>query len=373
MPVSLPIDPQTATALPAPYWFIEAFKVLGFTLHAVPMNLWYAGTILAVAQYCCGGEHGRRFGARLMTQMPILIAFGINLGIVPLLFLQVGYYKVFYPATILMAWFWMAIFVLLIPAYYGVYAYAFGVRSGREEMPPWRHRAGWLAALLFLVIGFLFANGLSLMTNVGAWTELADRTNMAGAVTGTALNVGDRLLWPRWILMFALALGTTAAWTLADAAWLAGGESPQYRLWAGRWALKLITASLLLFAVDGSWYAFGTWRPDVRSVMFSPAWLPLTLLTAVSPGLVWFLVFRNRGREISRNAATAIGLAQLTVLALNAISRQVVQNLELRPHLVVSDFPTAPQWGPMALFLSCFVVSVTIVGWMLAQVMRPKG
>ena len=43
------IDATELPALPAPFWFIQFFKVLGFTLHAVPMNLWYAGAILAVA------------------------------------------------------------------------------------------------------------------------------------------------------------------------------------------------------------------------------------------------------------------------------------------------------------------------------------
>ena len=72
-------------------------------------------------------EHARRFAARLLRQMPVIVAVGVNLGIVPLLFLQLAYYRFFYPATILMAWFWLAIIGLLIPAYYGVYVYAFGL------------------------------------------------------------------------------------------------------------------------------------------------------------------------------------------------------------------------------------------------------
>jgi hypothetical protein len=266
----------------------------------------------------------------------------------------------------------MAIFVLLIPAYYGVYAYAFGVRSGPGEMASWRRAAGWLSALLFLVIGFLFANGLSLLTDVAGWTALADRTDVAGAVSGTAFDPGNRLLWPRWLLTFALALGTTAAWTLIDAAWLAGGESPQYKRWAGRLALWLVTAGLLLFAAAGSWYAFAAWSPEVRSAMFSFPRLPLTLLTAASPGLVWLLVCLNRNREVSRSVAAAVGLAQLIVLTLNACGRQAVQNLELAPYLPVATFPTAPQWGPMALFLVSFAVALAVVAWMLAQAIRPK-
>ena len=110
--------------------------MLGFTLHAVPMNLWYAGLLVALWLHLRGNQHARRFAARLLQQMPVIVAVGVNLGIVPLLFVQLAYYKVFYPATILMAWFWLAIIGLLIPAYYGVYAYAWGIRNGDRAAWP---------------------------------------------------------------------------------------------------------------------------------------------------------------------------------------------------------------------------------------------
>ena len=110
------IDP-THTGMPAPVWFVQFFKALGFTLHIAPMNLWYAGLLIALHLRMRNNEQGRRFASRLLQQMPIIVAFGINFGIVPLLFVQLAYYKVLYPATILMACFWLAIIVLLIPAY----------------------------------------------------------------------------------------------------------------------------------------------------------------------------------------------------------------------------------------------------------------
>lgn len=380
--------PGLAGGLPAPYWFVQLFKVLGFTLHMVPMNLWFAGLLLAVWLHWRGGEHGKRFGARLMAQMPILVAFGINLGIVPLLFLQLAYAKVFYPATILMAWFWLAIVVLLIPAYYGVYVYAFGLRG---QMAGWKRAAGWLSAGLFVAIGFLFANGLSLMTNVGGWEGWWARTNVAGAPVGIALNLFDPTLWPRWLLMFGLALGTTAAWCAIDATWLPEPEKgtglicrngPEgaphkldlspfpvgYRAWAGRFSLQLMTVGALWVVVVGAWYLFGTWPSAVRSQMFSGLWIVLTGLTALAPGLPWLLLFLGRNEPLSRGRAAAVGLAQLGVLAVNAVSRQVVQNLELKPYLDVAAVPVAPDWGAMALFLGTFVLGAGMVAWMLVQV-----
>ena len=369
MDASMLIDRATA-GMPAPIWFVQFFKVLGFALHMVPMNLWYAGLLLAVLLHARGGEHAKRFAARLMTQMPVIVAFGVNLGIVPLLFTQLAYYKVFYPATILMAWFWLAIIALLIPAYYGVYVYASGLRQGAGGLTPLKRAAGWCAAIFFIAIGFLFANGFSLMAHVGAWPQLWLRHSSGGAALGTALNLADTSLWPRWLLMFGLALMTTAVWMLVDRAWFARRESESYQRWAGNFALKLHTLGMVWFAVAGSWYVFGTWPVQLRQTM-SGGWLhALTAVTALAPGLPWLLIWIYRNRPAGRTVVSLIGLAQFGVLGINAISRQVVQNASLREFFDVTAQPVDVQWSPLVLFLVLFVAGLGVIGWMIAQVVR---
>ena len=359
-------------ALSAPFWFIEFFKVLGFILHMVPMNLWYAGVLLAVWLHYRGGEQGRRFGSRLMLQMPIIVAAGINLGIVPLLFLQVAYSRAFYPATILMAWFWLAIVVILIPAYYGVYAYSFGLRNSVLEMPAWQRYAGWLSAGLFVVIGFLFANGLSLTSrDPAAWRQIWLNHSVGGAATGTALNIGDVTFWPRWLLMFGLALITTAVWMIFDAFWIATRENEDYRRWVRSFATRLAFIGAIWATAAGGIYmlAILVWCPPDR-VLFLSGWILPTLLTAASPWLPWALLQHVWRGELDRTKAAAVAGAQVLVLALNALMRQVVQNLELQRLFDpgVSAQPVATQWGPMILFLLVFVAGVATVGWILAQV-----
>ena len=108
------------------------------------------------------------------------------------------------------------------------------------------------------------------MDHVARWPELWRQHSMAGAALGTALNVGDPTLWPRWLLMFGLALGTTAVWLLVDAFWLAGKTADEaYRQWALSFARKLYTLSLLWAAAAGTWYVFGTWPAELRKTMFS--------------------------------------------------------------------------------------------------------
>jgi hypothetical protein len=366
------IDPAPS-GMPAPVWFVQFFKALGFTLHMVPMNLWYAGLLIALLLHLRGSEQGRRFAARFLQQMPIIVAVGINFGIVPLLFLQLAYYKVFYPATILMACFWLAIIVLLIPAYYGVYAYAWGLHNGAKPLSSWRRHGGWCAALFFLCIGFIFANGMSLMEHVPRWLALWNAHSTAGAATGTALNVGDPTLWPRWLLMFGLALGTTAVWVLVDAVFLTRGTADEaYQRWAWAFARKLYTFGMLWAAAAGSWYVFHAWSAVLRDTMFRWPMLLLTIATAVATGLPWLLMMTAGLCPAKRATVAAIAFCQFGVLAVNAVSRQIVQNINLKPFVEVSAQPTDVQWGPLFMFLIVFVIGVLVVGWMIAQIIKCK-
>nr|BAL58464.1 hypothetical conserved protein [Candidatus Acetothermum autotrophicum] len=294
------IGPPSPLGYPAPYWFLVTFKVLGFTLHMGPMHLWFAGILLAMVLARWGGPEAQRWSARLMRQMPVVIALGVNFGIVPLLFTQVAYYRVFYPATILMAWPWFLIIILLTFAYYGVYIYVTGLKDS-AVLTPFKRAAGWVSAILFIVIGFLFSNGFSLMTHLSAWPQLWQETSVAGAPLGTALNTSDPTLLPRWLMMFGLALTTVAAYTVFDAGVFARRESPEYKSWAAGFAFTLYTVGLVWFAAMGSWYVFGTWPADARAQMLSMPLGILTALTALGPGLPWLLLLAQRRRLHKRS------------------------------------------------------------------------
>ncbi len=361
------VGPDNPLGYPAPYLFILFFKVLGFSLHMVPMHLWYAGLVTLLLARRLGGEHGRRLSQRLINALPVIVAYGINLGIVPLLFTQVAYYKVFYPATILAAWPWFAVIPLLTAAYYGVYIYVIGLRRG--SLGRWHQACGWGAAAIFIVLGFIFANTFSLMTNLAGWPRLWEANSAAGASLGLAFNTAQASFWPRWLMMFGLALTTTAAAIVVDAGWFAAGESEGYRRWARRVALAVYTLGMAWFALAGTWYFFGTLAPEVRARQLQGAWLALTALTAVGPGAPWLLILAAQ-KSMKRGLALAIGVAQFGVIALNAVSRQAVQNAELAPYLNPGSERVATQWSPMIVFLVLFVAGLGVVAWMLAQVAR---
>lgn len=363
------IGPPSPLGYPAPYGFLVTFKVLGLTLHMGPMHLWFAGILVAMIMAHWGSAHAQRWSARLMRQMPVIVALGINFGIVPLLFTQVAYYRVFYPATILMAWPWLLIIIFLTFAYYGVYIYVTGLKDG-AELTLFQRAAGWGSAVLFIIMGFLFSNGFSLMTNLSAWPHLWQSTSVAGAPLGTALNVSDPTLWPRWLMMLGLALTTVAAYTIFDAGVFARRESTEYHRWAASFALKLYSIGLIWFAVMGLWY-LNTWSAEGRDQMFSSPWIFLTVLTALGPGLPWLLILFQR-RQITQTLAIVTGLAQFGVLGLNAISRQILQNIELSRFLDVTAEPINLQLSPLIVFLVLFIVGLGVVVWMVQTILQAK-
>lgn len=364
-PVNL-TAPSSPFGFPAPYWFLVTLKVLGFVLHTCLMNIWYAGPVVALILWYRGG-FSRHLTNRLMKEMPIVVAYGINFGIVPLLFVQVAYNKVFYPSSILMAWPWLSIIALLTVAYYGIYIYATGLKKGEQSLTPWRRAAGWLSAVFFIIIGFIFANEFSLLTNLDNWRRIWLSGNFAGAVYGLAMNTGDPTLWPRWLMMFGLALTTTSAFMAVDTGLLASKESSDYKKWAAGFIYKPYSIGIIWYALAASWYVFGTWQTDIKTLMLSGPTAILTILTAVSLGLPWLLLIIARKRGIGRGLAIAIGLAQFGVISLNAISRQVVQNAELGRYFDITNEVVRIQWSPMILFLVAFVAGIALSIWMIRQ------
>ena len=360
-----PLAPESPIGNPAPFWFVLTFKVFGFVLHIIPMHLWYAGLLLIVIFSFRRQIFFKLLAERLLGIMPFAIAIGINFGIIPLLFIQVGYYPVFYPSTILMSWFWLAVIPLLMTAYYGVYFYLSQVR--REKMSWPGRMAGVISSGCFLLIGFIFANQFSLMVNPHQMLSLYDRFQWSGAPNGLGLNLWDATLWPRWLMMFGLALLTTAVYITLDAVFFVKGQGYEYRLWQAGIGFKVYTFGMIVFVLMGSWYLFGSLPGEILKTVLSDFKIAsLMLLTAVSPGVVWLAVYKA-SRFLKSFFALLALVGQLGVLILNALSRQWVQNQELLPFFNPSKLKVVTQWSPMIVFLSLFAVGIVIIAWMLVQ------
>lgn len=334
-----PIPKPDPLGMPIPVEYLFALKVFGFFLHMVFMNLWLAGLPTAVVLW----RFYPRVSERLIAAMPFAMAFGINAGIVPLLFLQTLYPQFFYPATILQAWFWFLVIPLLLIAYTAVYLSAFG---------RWRLLSSLIALALLTWIGFQFAAALSLTARPDRWPELFRLSTSAGGVHGWTIDL-DREALLRLGLMTGMAFGTVGAF-LALIAEL-GQPDPTLQAQARPIIPGLFAIGLALFGISGLLYA-----PFVAAHL--PQALQRIAGTSLPVAFLGAVLYRARP-----GAPTAILLALLQgiVLLSNAIARQAVQAAELGPWVDLGRIPVRGEWGSFFLFLGTFIVGIIAIGWIL--------
>ncbi|MDO5567620.1 MAG: hypothetical protein Q4G59_13240, partial [Planctomycetia bacterium] len=208
-----PIDPSTLPGLSAPFWFVQLFKILGFVLHCIPMSLWFVGLPMALFLYMVGRRNARRYAGRLISQMPIIMAIGINFGIVPLLFVQAAYYKAFYTSTILMAVHWFFVLVLVGIAYYAIYGCAASLNQSRTRR---LMICGLVAVFCLTGCSLIFTSQWTFMALPDAWLEVFAKKSVAGAATGLGTWWRDPVVYLRWCSMIGLGFTTLAFWTLFD-------------------------------------------------------------------------------------------------------------------------------------------------------------
>jgi len=329
--------------MPVPVWILLALKTFGFVLHLVFMNLWLAG--LPVALCLLRSKPG--VAERLFHALPFFMAFGINAGIVPLLFLHTLYPQFFYPATILQAWFWFSVIPLLLIAYYAVYLASFG---------KFRVAVALTATILIYMIGMMFSSAMSLTTNPQAWPKIFMDSARGGAVHGFYFYFNLEVLL-RFLLVVGMAFGTLAAYFVIVAEWFAKNAKDRNELRKMVW-LYLLGAAV--FGVAGTVYASSIFA-RLPLLWFSLA--GASLLAGVLLAVVY-------GRNPNRWKGVSFIVAQLAVLLSNAIARQWVQVSELMKWYDPDKAPVRGEWGSFALFIVTLLAAIIIISWIGLTALR---
>ncbi len=112
-------------AIPVPWGWFQALLLFTFFCHILLMNVMLGTACIALSgHFSRGGERGAD-SHRLAGVLPFTIAFAVNFGVAPLLFVQVLYGQFVYVSSILMARFWLAVIALLIASYSLAYLYKY--------------------------------------------------------------------------------------------------------------------------------------------------------------------------------------------------------------------------------------------------------
>jgi len=291
--------------------------------------------------------------------LPIAIAFTITLGVAPLLFLQVLYGQFFYTSSILIAWPWFSIIVILILAYYGFYLYAFRW----EKLQGSRLILVLGSAVLFAIIGFLYTNNLVLMLTPEKWSAMYFRNPH-----GMQLNLSDPTVLPRYLHFFTASFAL-AGILISIYGMMKSKQNPDYGRWAIRYGVLWFLVATLIQLGVGSWFLLSL-PANVRNLFLGgDSFATGIFLTALLCALI-SLVLMAVG-YVSANPASkvisGIGFITLTVVGM-VLMRDIVRDAYLDRYFDVSRFPVHSQTGVIVLFFLLFVVGLVVLGYMVKKV-----
>lgn len=333
--------------LQVPWGWFQALLTLTLFLHILVMNVMFGTAVIAFVNLFRSAGETDSLARDVSGKLPFAIAFTVNFGIAPLLFVQVLYGHFMYTSSVLMANFWLMVIPLLIAAYYLAYIFSYrydSLKSGRVVL------IGGVVFML-LMIGFMMSNNFTLMQRPAAWLRYFDNPN------GTLLNLADPTIFPRFFhfMTAAIAIGGLATALYYEFKKRKGDPEAAARVATGcRW---FGYATIVNFGF-GFWF-FGSLPQEVFTVStLSGRFMAILLPTAITLGIL-AVIASLRGRVL-RTLFTVLPAVFAMILV-----RDLVRVAYLRPYFSVTELPRAYQYSPMLLFLLFLVGGILLVAWML--------
>lgn len=342
----------TPDLLQVPWGWFQVLLTVTFFLHLLVMNVLLGCSIITFFRHATGKSTD--VNRAISKKLPLTVAFAVNFGVAPLLFLQVIYGHFMYTSSVLMAVYWLSIFAILILSYYGTYIY-----SMKYDKIVDFHTVltGFIAGTL-LTVAFIITNNFSLMTNIGAWSEYFNNPE------GTILNLSDPSMYPRFLhsVLGAIAVGGISIAFFYDLKKRKGDTTVEDEISIGmNW---FAGASMLNFGV-GFWY-WGSLPEHVRSLGGDGASL---FLIVIILGIITAIVSLIYGMRHEVLPAVYYLLGSLFCMVL---VREFARRLTLEPWFKTSDLEVVPQYSPLIAFLIVFAAGLGLIYYMIRLVLTDK-
>ena len=339
----------SADTIPVAWGWFQFLLLLTFPLHLLAMNAMVGGLAIGVMQHFRGGDTRTQLAHRIAVVLPLVIAFTVNFGVAPLLFLQVLYGQFVYTSSILMGLFWISVIPILIVAYYGAYLYDFkfnGLGSAGK----------WIALgvlLLLFCIGYFFANNMLLMTLPERFADYFHHRD------GSLLVSAQKEFLPRYLHMMAGALAVGGLFVALLGRFRAR-ENSELAAHAAAIGLKTFFFMTMVNAGLGIWYLISLPRQQMLLFMgrdpAATACFVLALLLVIGVLVSSFT---------QRLAVTAVGTVVLVYLM--SFLRSWLRTDLLADYFNLSELQVVPQYSSMLLFLVCLLGGVVTVGWLIQK------
>lgn len=342
----------TPDTLQVPWGWFQFLLVLTLFLHIILMNVMLGTAFIALVNLLRNSGGSASLPRQISTRLPFAIAFTVNFGIAPLLFVQVLYGHFLYTSSILMANLWIMVIFLLIGGYY--LAYLFDYRY--DALHGGRVIVIGLTVLALLAVAFAMTTNFTLLQRPDAWSRYFDQP------TGLLLNFGDPTLIPRYLhfVTAAIAVGGLAIAVYYEFRLNRGEEEAAAMVRSGCYWFSF--ATILNFGI-GFWF-FGSLPAGVFNVSsLNGTLIAILLLTGIVLGAVSVITaMQFRARK-----------ALLTILPavfVMILMRDLVRAAYLKPWFSVAELEVIPQYTPLLAFLLFFAGGMVLIDWMLKLVRR---
>ena len=345
----------TPDTIPAPAWLFAVLGVVLFTLHILVINaLLGTGLITLFFQVVKKTTETPDYLAEnVAVKTAALFAFGINLGVAALLFLQVLYGHFMYTSSVLTAVYWILIIPLLIVAYYAGYGY---IRQ-REKSPSFSVVSLGISTVILLYIAFAFVSNMTLLQAPERWSAYFENRG------GTLTVLGDPIFWPRFFhfVVASIAIGGLFLSIASHFRARKTGADAQRHIGRG---LRIFAVATTVQVLVGLWF-FLVLPEKIQAAFLGENPLYTAVLGVGVTAALSMLVFAYRGKLKS----SIIHLS--AVVLLMAVHRFNLRAAYLAEHFTLPDLKVSPQYGVLALFLVILLLGAAAVVYMIRLVRKP--
>jgi len=349
---------------------MQVLLIVGFFLHALPMNVVLGGGFLASILFLIGRSNQASYCYRtakaLAVSLPLFISFAVTQGIVPLLFLQLLYGPAFYTSSILMAVPWLGVLGVLLISYYISYLVIYRILKKEYSQQQAMHASCWLLAMSigFAAIGYLFSNNMTLMLTPQKWLAI-----YAESARGFHLNAEEPQLIPRYLHFFVASVAVAGMTIGCFGLYLLKRER-QFADWMIKLGSKIFLVSTIVQIPIGLWFLKSI--PDTYAAAFLGSDVQITAVFMVSMSLVLLAIVATSISSTSGNRQAFIaGLAcnALLILAM-IINRHQLRLLYLNSHVKPEAINVSTQWDLLAIFLISAVALILYLVWLCRLVWK---
>ena len=343
-------------AIPVPWEWFRVLLLVTFFCHLILMNITVGGGIIAVWYGFFPNSNPDKYALvspvikKISQTLPITMAFTINLGVAPLLFLQVLYGHFFYSSSIMMAVYWLSVIFVLVIAYYLIYIYKFRYDEYREM----RAVIIALSVAMLLYIAFVFVNNMSLMITPTSWFRYFHNPD------GTLLNTSSDMFFPRY---FHIVTGIIASGGLFAAYLTLKLNKNNDPGWAMNWfawftVIQFGLGFWLLLSMPRKVYLLFLGESALHSAMFVGG-----LLSSVAAMCFGF------NRKVYASIVTT-----MSAFAFMVIMRDLVRNAHLSPYFTLDKLSVkGPDYSSMILFFAALLGGIILILYALRLAAKPQS